>query len=537
MMSDSDDTDNLLLIPPDLFVVSSLDSDDHSDYSSYKKSKPGVVSELIEHMQSLESRISAIESRESSNNSLNFSRQLSLDSVMNCSQTLPRTKFSVSQTNSIQKTPTNYLQCSSLPSTPSIQQPSYHTNKTHHSIKLHGNCQKNNTSVNSNIQNKHDKLKLFLEPVFSQNASQNKNALHVGTGFSEKYSSSMLLSSLNASENISHNNVYHSLPLLNSSNTSADHFASESKPISNMNLSEVEKFLQEIDNNDKGIMTKNDNCNGQPMQADSKSLCNRNFLIERDDQDKRKTMEQQKLKFNVNDYPSDYEKKKDLADCSLFNDTSFSSLNTEKFMTEFKPWSPTFDHELNDSKISIAEQRNYDENDKFSNTQQKKIDYIPNNTDFSLENRRDSIQQYLDANLISRCTDEFTKSQTFSSVSAPQISQNISNSKSLPSIFKTPSNVSISKPVESVVKKSETSSTGRDGNYSIEQNTVNIVNSIETRNQRPQRLLTLSDFWNNDSNKSLEEQLKIKIEEEKVRRRVLNFINYSYYAIQSFSFT
>lgn len=60
-MSESDDTDVLLLIPPDLFIVPSTESED--DFGS---TKPGVVSEIIEHVQSLESRVFAIESRDSS---------------------------------------------------------------------------------------------------------------------------------------------------------------------------------------------------------------------------------------------------------------------------------------------------------------------------------------------------------------------------------------------------------------------------------------------------------------------------------------
>lgn len=93
-MSDSDDTDVLLLIPPDLFIVPSSESDEeHSG-----KTKPGVVSELIGHLQSLENRVSAIESKDNSldislNNSLDLPRR-SYSSPVNRRQTLPKTKFS-----------------------------------------------------------------------------------------------------------------------------------------------------------------------------------------------------------------------------------------------------------------------------------------------------------------------------------------------------------------------------------------------------------------------------------------------------------
>lgn len=78
-MSESDDTDVLLMIPPDFFLVPSSDSED-SDYRG-GKSSTGVVSELIEHVQSLESRITAIESKD---NSLDASLlSASLDSYNN----------------------------------------------------------------------------------------------------------------------------------------------------------------------------------------------------------------------------------------------------------------------------------------------------------------------------------------------------------------------------------------------------------------------------------------------------------------------
>ncbi|XP_043482803.1 LOW QUALITY PROTEIN: interaptin [Leptopilina heterotoma] len=94
-MSDSDDTDVLLLIPPDLFIVPSSESDE--DNSS--RTKPGVVSELIGHLQSLENRVSAIESKDNSldtslNNSLDLPRHASYSSPISRRRHLPKTKFS-----------------------------------------------------------------------------------------------------------------------------------------------------------------------------------------------------------------------------------------------------------------------------------------------------------------------------------------------------------------------------------------------------------------------------------------------------------
>lgn len=70
-MSESDDTDVLLLIPPDLFIVpSSSDSEDSefiNERLGYGLGGPtAVVSELFEQVQSLENRISVIESKDTS---------------------------------------------------------------------------------------------------------------------------------------------------------------------------------------------------------------------------------------------------------------------------------------------------------------------------------------------------------------------------------------------------------------------------------------------------------------------------------------
>lgn len=58
-MSDTDDTDVLILMPPDLFLV-----DSSSDSESSNKSDT-LVSELFDHVRSLETRIAVVESTKS----------------------------------------------------------------------------------------------------------------------------------------------------------------------------------------------------------------------------------------------------------------------------------------------------------------------------------------------------------------------------------------------------------------------------------------------------------------------------------------
>lgn len=166
-MSDSDDTDLLLLIPPDLFLVpSSSVSDTSSDRgkSGYSKKRTGVISELVGHMQTLESRITAIESKDNSldatvlSNSLDSQIQNTPDAKFR--QTLPRTRFHVNQSSSLQNTPVKPRRSLSVPSTPNGYSLSDHTNICRNDIKL-GNhspvaAGTNATNANDHDKNKHD---------------------------------------------------------------------------------------------------------------------------------------------------------------------------------------------------------------------------------------------------------------------------------------------------------------------------------------------------------------------------------------------
>lgn len=132
-MSESDDTDVLLLIPPDLFLVPSSDSEE-SEYQTerfgYRLGTPatGVVSELFDQVQSLENRISAIESKDTSldasllNNSSDTQFRVCSFSTPSkgVKQPLRAKSGSVSQLSSLENTPTKpAYQFSSVPTTPS----------------------------------------------------------------------------------------------------------------------------------------------------------------------------------------------------------------------------------------------------------------------------------------------------------------------------------------------------------------------------------------------------------------------------------
>lgn len=86
-MSDTDDTDLLLIIPPDFFFVNSSDSED--SVTSFGKGKQqtvgrGIVHKLVDHVSKLENRVQLIESKDNISESGNFNQSVdysySLDS-------------------------------------------------------------------------------------------------------------------------------------------------------------------------------------------------------------------------------------------------------------------------------------------------------------------------------------------------------------------------------------------------------------------------------------------------------------------------
>jgi len=155
-MSDSDDTDVLLLIPPDFFLVHASDSGDsispevQERYSEYEKL---VVNDLISQVNELENRISVIENKNSIHLPRNVWETSCLHQFFDCTAYLGfsayqqleqndptlqpesmstqhrfggscdnlRTHQGVScSTNSLHSTPVKQKQAFSLPSTPSI---------------------------------------------------------------------------------------------------------------------------------------------------------------------------------------------------------------------------------------------------------------------------------------------------------------------------------------------------------------------------------------------------------------------------------
>lgn len=525
MMSDTtDDTDVLLLIPPDLFVIH---SENDSDVSvSCQNTESAVVSELIEQVQLLESRVLAIEHKNSPNITLDHNH-LSFDSTMNYRQTLPRTKFSVSSSSNFQKSPGKYSFLHKNPD--SFNHSTFSNNNDEFEI--------NKSSNFNSWSNNHDVSKKFFESSKLQN---NNNSMHgVVTGFTKETPS--LITEINTRDYNSHTKSCGSLPLTDSSNKINDSNVLPLQSFKNINLVEVEELLERIEENrSHGLDPSNGNNNNEGQQSTTqvnfkKPLSKRSLSIKKSYLDGNK-MDQQKLKFSINGYThsnhesiyqSEADKKKDVSDVTINYDSSFSSFNTEKFMADYKP-----NYETSDCKSTI-EPIIFEDDEKFISTRSKdpslshkeknSQNYTRSNMDYSLVTNKDNSIRDYNETLVSKYTKEITKSQTISPSVSAQINHQdsqITSCKSCPSIFKTPSNKSIPNSPDHF-KKPDCSSTPNGSNKSCGQrNNVNLVKNTEPRQQRQQKFLNLSDFWNQDSNKTQEEKLGIKLEEEKLRREV-----------------
>jgi len=248
-MSESDDTDVLLLIPPDIFHVPSSDSDTSSVRTDCART--GVISELVGHMQSLESRISVIESKD---NSLDVSAlNNSLDSQPICAyrrQTLPRTRFSVSQGASLQNTPVKVHKSLSLPSTPSRYSC---TNSPRNEMRpgCYLPTTSNLTNANAFTRAKHDALMSCSDSSVVPPTSCGTGLSHA-TAMSTKRESHL---SLRPNDCTNTNNLcykpidsWHSpLSVSNLSNASTGQQHIRPRIVQDMELSEVNELLQEME--------------------------------------------------------------------------------------------------------------------------------------------------------------------------------------------------------------------------------------------------------------------------------------------------
>lgn len=363
-MSESDDTDVLLLIPPDIFRIPSSSSDSSSDRTRTDR-ETGVISELVGHMQSLESRISVIESRDNSldasmPNSLPNDSQPFYDSASYPyqRQTLPRTRFSVSQGASLQNSPVKSRKSLSVPSTPNGHSSQSCINSPKKDIRsgchLSTIATSNSTNTNNHVTRiKHDALTSYSNSFVVPPASCGTGLSHV-TSAKDSY---LPVRSNDRTSNLyckPHNSSHLTIPVSNSSNASIGQLL-QTRPriVQEMELSEVDKLIQEIEatdlelpkriNNASGYQYRNelfhpmlstqavDNASSQEKEAQYMFGAHRKLefqLCENNDTQLTDALSAFSQKKTNNAFP----------DISLPYSDSFHVDKTDKTISEFKTW-------------------------------------------------------------------------------------------------------------------------------------------------------------------------------------------------------
>ncbi|XP_076757727.1 centriole duplication and spindle assembly protein centrobin [Xylocopa sonorina] len=522
MMSDSDDTDVLLLIPPDLFLVpSSSESDVSSNQAKtdHSSKRTGVISELVGHMQTLESRISAIESKDTSldatflNNSLES--QVHTNTTAKFKQTLPKIRFCVSENCSLQNTPVKPRQSLSVPSTPNNHSFSSHINSHHNDIKLGNHLP---VSVDTNVinanecdKNKHDLL-MPKSSVVVPSAACNVGLPHVTVT-----SCAGELCSCSVNCCLNRNNTYVK-PCTSNLPSVSDR--SHSKAIVHeMELSEVDELLQEMEATELELSKRINRVSAHHC------LKEQNCMLSSESNDSFRNISygsaykhssNRRLEFDPQDanrlLPITSKKKSDIfADISLPYNDSFHMNETDKMISEFKTWEKSMQNQTpktGDIETALTNLNSIDRSVLKTNDVEKK-ETVAQQTPLTAENANSmssvnvhdnqthSMHKKLDASLHNEPTQCNTTSSTKS------VEHNILHLLDPYKMLQQNGHVQYTKPVHDVP---------------LSKSSVHASTNTEFLPRKSQRLLSLSDFWDNNGNKTQEEIHRIKLEEEKFRR-------------------
>ncbi|XP_076682485.1 centriole duplication and spindle assembly protein centrobin isoform X2 [Andrena cerasifolii] len=520
-MSDSDDTDLLLLIPPDLFLVpSSSVSDTSSDpgKSGYSNKRTGVISELVGHMQTLESRITAIESKDNSldatilSNSLDSQIQITPDAKFR--QTLPRTRFPINQSCSLQNTPVKPRRSLSVPSTPNGYSLSNHTNICQNDIKL-GNHSPGATGTNATNANDHDKNKHdFVTSRSDSSVVVPSASRSVGLPHATATSSKGELYSYPGDYCRNRNNMYVkpsnrlcSMPSTSTLLSTTGQPRSCSKTsVQDMELSEVDELLQEMEATELELSKRINRVSmHQSLKEQNDLLASNDASKSRCNADTHRHSINRKLEFepqsssqyNTLSVASQKKYSGPLPDISLPDYDSFRLDETDKMISEFKTW------EQNVQKPGEVEGT-----DALRST---------NNIDKSIPKASNVKRKGSAAEPISLTMDNVNGIQTY------PMHKNLDSSllNDLAQFNTAVSTKSTSHLPESY-QSSQYNGTAQHSNELHDAPFIKSIAHASTNTEflprKSQRLLSLSDFWDNNGNKSREEMHRIKLEEEKFRR-------------------
>ncbi|CAK9813289.1 CNTROB [Anthophora plagiata] len=527
MMSDSDDTDVLLLIPPDLFLVrSSSDSDISSDRLNPNK-RTGVISEIVEHMQSLENRISAIEFKDTSfdatflNNSLDS--QIQSNQLTKFRQTLPRTRFSINQSSSLQNTPVKPGQSLYVPSTPND-----------HSLLNHINCHQNDmksgddfpvsaatnaTNVNEH-KNKHDCLT-------SQSCVKvPSNACNVGFPHVTVTSCEGEYHSYPADCCRSTNNIYvkpsfdqlHSMPSTSTLLSATERPQLHSKTsVQEMELSEVDELLQEMEATELELSKRINRVSMHQFPKEQNGVLpvqNNNSLKGKDYSNAHKYSISRKLEFEPQDSSQHHDilpivsrkKSSIFTDISLPYNDSFHTDETDRMISEFKSWEQSVQKLVSktgetESTTALTNSNGIEKSDVKTNDAQKKEAFTDDVNSINSNGVHNTQTHPIHRQLNTLLHNELTQCNT--ATPTKSIEHSIIHLSEPHRISQQTGNVQYMKQMHDVplVKSIAHASTNTD-----------------SFPRKSQRLLSLSDFWENNGNRTQEEIYRIKLEEEKFRR-------------------
>ncbi|KAI4499050.1 hypothetical protein M0802_005916 [Mischocyttarus mexicanus] len=496
-MSDSDDTDVLLLIPPDLFLVPSSSDSDISK-RSYEKldrscGRRGVISELVGHMQSLENRISAIESKD---NSLDISiLENSLDSQIQDNgrfyhKQSNRSNFSVSQPSSLQTSPVKPRKSSSVPSTPTRYVSSNRTNSKHNDMRSN-RCilDTNNTNpVDTNACNhdKHEGLESYTDSLLVPSVFYHLGIPHVIAGTTITREPCSI-----SNDNQGANNIYNKacdksyLVPTTLLNTIGQHNV-DCKKIDNMEIAEVDELIQKMEATDLELSKR---INGATSyQCSQKKV--ESFL-----------QKQASQGTNETEPISTVSKSQGIHACTDLSLTTcpsglFQLDETDKLISNFKLWEERV-------RQTVA--------DKSHHNVQNMEDKATNNIEQLHKKNSDFIASMPESNQIKFKINEIGGNNT----------------------------KEVQKTVTSILESSEGLHSGNGQNKhtvvpELTETRTELLTNICTKplysnslqdivkdtepSLRPQKLLSLSDFWDTNTNKSQGEMVRIKLEEEKFRR-------------------
>ncbi|XP_046419287.1 cytadherence high molecular weight protein 2-like isoform X2 [Neodiprion fabricii] len=548
MMSESDDTDVLLLIPPDLFLVPSSDSED-SEFGRQQLGyglgvgATGVVTELFEQVQSLENRISLIESKDTSLDAsfLNCSSEAQLKAGSYSSPSkqnklsLRNKSGSVSQISSLQNTPTKLRQVSSVPTTPSSHHHHLHhhsTNYTNHfccdmtSVQFDAMNSSNATnaleshSTNLIPRNKHNNLTSFSEPSIIQHSSSSDVKT---TGIPHSFVPSQ------------HRETHTATSPKSNASLKPIGKRLHQRSVKEMELSEVDELLHEMEATEAELAKRISNRSSYQLRQGD--VCHPNSISENDVRFKEVNWDQG---FNSAspacrlDSNSQCTKLSDPHQnlptavtniCMAFDEDSLHLDATDKMIADFKTWRynccPTVPQKVeqanNNHKDSMAmsedlekqtyarsnslSNANIDVNKKIIGSDQPTIAVNSDNAHLHASNDRTNSNTAA-SNLHSDTSKAYTPvHSTHVESGQRQFAQSHRNSYSTGNLLNcTNEDIRVFQNVDATHKMGNDAATNTEFS------------------RKSHRLLTLSDFWESDPSKSQEDMLRIKLEEEKFRR-------------------